>query len=465
MIFKKNEDCEFLSCLHEYYNKCNYKISDYSAGIKRMWNDIINPEFAISNGCLVAKDTYKGRVSFNLPIEIEEGADVSCAIREIADYCRENFLPLIFDYVPKDKLSLITDIYPLVDVTLDNSLSDYLYIAEDFKNFAGKKYSGQRNHIRKFKKLYPDAEFKVLTEDDLPKIGRFFEKFKQSFENTSDGAYDELIRAEGMSLLTGHPDYICGGYILADELISYCLCEICGNVAINHIEKAFFEYEGVYPSTAQNFARILPDSVVYLNREDDAGIKGLRTSKLQYHPTELLKKYSVTVKNELYAIDSVPVIEAQRIILNGITPDDSAAYFRLCTDDERNQWWGYDYRTACEAPETNFFYLDQKADFEARTAMNFAIRYKGKFAGEVILYNFDFNGICEAGVRILPEFDKRGIGKEAMQTIVNYAIYSLGVDAVRTKCFKENLASKKMLSAVMNKAGEDETYFYFIKNV
>ncbi len=465
MIFKKISDWENSNLLHEYYKKCIYKISDYSAGIKRMWEDVINPEFAISSGCLLSKECYNGRVSFSLPFPVEENANVAAAIVDVASYCRRNFLPLCFDYVPKDKLSQITDIYPLVDVSLDNSVSDYIYLAEDFRSFSGKKYAGQRNHVKKFKTNCPDAVFTVLSESDLTLIDSFFEKFKNSLENISESAKDELKRAESMAKSSICKDYIAGGYKLGDELISFCLTEIAGVTAINHIEKAFSSYEGIYPATAKAFAEILPRDIIFLNREDDAGIRGLRTSKLQYHPTELLKKYSVTVKNELYAISEIPHIETERIVLDAIMPYDNDAYFRLSTDSERNKFWGYDYRDSEPNPKKDFFYLDQKADFENKTAMNFAIRYKGKFAGEVIIYNFDFEGKCEVGVRILPEFDKRGIGKEALLTASNYAIYSLGVDAVNAKCFRENTASEKMLSSLMRKCGEDETYLYFMKNV
>ncbi len=465
MIFKKASAWEEAHQLHSLYLKCKYKISDYSAGIKQMWEDVINPEFAISHGCLLSKECYNGRVSFSLPFPVEEEADISAAIVDVATYCRENFLPLRFDYVPKDKLSLITDIYPLVDVSLDNSISDYIYLAEDFRKFSGKKYAGQRNHVRKFKTNYPEAVFKLLESSDIPLIEKFFEKFKSGFTNSSEGALDELHRAEETAKSCITSNYIAGGFILNEELISFCLTEICGDTAINHIEKAFSNYEGIYPATAQAFAEVLPPDVIYLNREDDAGVRGLRTSKLQYHPTELLKKYSVTVKNELHALKGIPHIETERLILDAIMPYDKEAYFRLCTDDERNKYWGYDYREANPNPKKGFFYLDQRTDFENRTAMNFAIRYKGKFAGEVIIYNFDFEGKCELGVRILPEFDKRGIGKEALLTAANYTIYSLGVDAVTAKCFKENTASEKMLSSLMKKCGEDETYFYFMKNV
>lgn len=98
-------------------------------------------------------------------------------------------------------------------------------------------------------------------------------------------------------------------------------------------------------------------------------------------------------------------------------------------------------------------------------AMNFAIRKDGKFWGEVILYNFDFRGGAEIGVRILPEADGQKLGRYAFSLMANYAIYTLELVQINGKCLKENVASAKMLSSVMQKVGEDETYYYFRKIV
>jgi hypothetical protein len=38
------------------------------------------------------------------------------------------------------------------------------------------------------------------------------------------------------------------------------------------------------------------EGVTHINREEDDGVEGLRTSKLSYHPIELLDKYVVELK-------------------------------------------------------------------------------------------------------------------------------------------------------------------------
>ncbi len=449
--------------LHSFYQNSKYKISDYSAGIKLIWKDMIYPEIAFSHGCMIARDCYKGSYSFNMPVPIEEGADLSAAIDDIASFCMDNTLPLVFEYVPKEYLPSIIERFPCIDVYCPNDLSDYLYLAEELKSFTGKRFAGQRNHVRKFEKLYPDAVFKILGEQDKSLCKEFFRSFVKETRNHTSGADEELQRAIESTDLVGSPAFLCGGYLLDGKLISFCLCETCGEVAHDHIEKALPEYIGVYPATVQKICQALPEHITYMNREDDAGVYGLRISKQQYHPCELIKKYFIRVKNELWHLNKRPRLSTERLVLDTIKKEDIADYFRLCTDESVNKFWGYDYKVDCPSPDAAWFYADQLSDFRSRTALNLAIRYGGKFAGEVILYRFDGRGSCEAGVRILPEFSGLGIGEETYREICRYAIYSLSVDKVLGKCYKENRSSKKMLSKIMSSTGEDETFFYFEK--
>ena len=61
--------------------------------------------------------------------------------------------------------------------------------------------------------------------------------------------------------------------------------DICAEKADRHVE-------GAFTIINQQFAQHLPEQYLYLNREEDMGLPGLRKAKLSYHP-ELLLSYNV----------------------------------------------------------------------------------------------------------------------------------------------------------------------------
>lgn len=58
------------------------------------------------------------------------------------------------------------------------------------------------------------------------------------------------------------------------------------------VEKADRNIDGLFSVINQQFAAHLPQQYVYLNREEDMGLEGLRKAKLSYHP-EILLTYNV----------------------------------------------------------------------------------------------------------------------------------------------------------------------------
>lgn len=470
------ENFQTLAC---YYRACDYKVSDYSAGIKLMWKNA-GAEFAIASGCLIVREKMQnGQYAFNYPVplahsgaggcnclSVEKNSCVKGALKVCAEYCAEHFTPFRLCAVPRATICEIASLFPEIEVSARRNSDDYLYLAEDFIEFSGKKYAGQRNHVRKFLSIYPDAVFETFGEADKPRVRRFFKKLQKGGTATAKGAKTEFKYARLLAEEAGKNGLLAGGYSISGEIVSFSMGEICGETLVNHIEKGLPDYEGVYPATVQAFARAFAKDVKYINREDDAGSRGLRISKLQYQPLEILAKYDVRIKTPLNRLKKVPTVKGENgVCLTPILERDISEYNRLCLDDERNRWWGYDYRTDCSNPDREWFYKDQKKDFSARAAMNFAIRKDGKFAGEVILYNFDFCGGAEIGVRILPEFDGQGLGRYAFNLAAGYAIYKLELSKIKGKCLKENIASEKMLSSVMKKSGEDEAYYYYTKIV
>lgn len=63
-----------------------------------------------------------------------------------------------------------------------------------------------------------------------------------------------------------------------------------------HVEKADVNFQGAFTIINQEFASRIPEQYMYVNREEDLGLPGLRQAKLSYNPVILLEKNVVVKK-------------------------------------------------------------------------------------------------------------------------------------------------------------------------
>ena len=191
-----------LSRLRRYYKDCNYQLCEYSALVKLMWRGHLHPQYAEAAGCLIVKNCIDGKPCFDYPVPGPDG-DEEAALCAIEDYCVEQGISLELSVVPKEKAAKLLERYPRFHLNNFRSWRDYIYEANDLREFPGRHYSGQRNHVNKFRKLYPEAQFRALGKDDLPLIERFWQDYTEVFEKTSQSAKQELALAKTMLRLTG----------------------------------------------------------------------------------------------------------------------------------------------------------------------------------------------------------------------------------------------------------------------
>ncbi len=452
--------------LQPYYEHCNYRLCEYSVGVKVMWRRYLRPEYTITAGCLVVRSRTHGNWAFDYPVPGPEG-DVDEALHQIEMWCTHNGCRLILTPVPEMTAEQLVRRYPQICMRNDRAWKDYLYHREDLANFAGRRYSGQRNHINKFRKNYPDARYVALTAADDNLIQDFWRRYSEEFKkDDNENARQELSYAQELFGMLDTGWFRAGGLLVDGHLVALCLGELCGETMSVHIEKALYSHAGAYPAMVQAFAQHCGEEVRWMNREDDARDKGLRTSKLQYLPCELAGKMQLLVGCELDHIDAIPALTTERLTLDELTEADNEVYQTLCLDDERNRWWGYDYRKDLQGELTEHYFLDvARQDFAARRAINFAVRREGQCIGEAVLYDFDWRGGAELGCRIIPACAGNGYGAEAFAAVAEWALYRLGLTRVVAKCYKENVASYKMLAACMRKTGEDDVFYYFEKMI
>ena len=454
--------------LAAYYRASRHEVCEYSLGIKLMWETTYRYAFSEVAGCLVCRDEYDGITYFDYPIAGEDG-DVDAALTAIEEYARENDIPLRFTTLPPTVLGELTARYDGVHLRKTYYCADYFYRTEDVRAFEGKKYAGQRNHIRRFYREHPTAVFRPLCERDLPALTRFADRFDASFSKQGEEANAEREAAFAILRMRERDDYFRIGCMEIDgEIVGVAMGEKCGDTLVEHVEKALAkDYAGVYPALFQAFVTAFGEDCTYVNREDDAADAGLRTSKMQYHPSHIAQKYDMDVENILFTVAEPPRIETERLTLDAIIERDAEVYGRLCLDDAHNRYWGYDYRDdlADDTADGAYFCRVAKEDFESRRAMSLAVRRDGEMIGEVVLYRFDGHGSAELGVRILPAYEGQGYGKEAFAALANWSLYTLGLPRLVAKCFRQNLPSARLLSSVMKQISEDDTMLYFEKRI
>lgn len=450
------------SPIKKYLEQAGGQFCDLTVGVRYMWREEYRIEYAIINDTLIMKECGHGYDdAFYYPI----GKDLESAFSAIEEYAKEKNIPFHFCCIDNEQAGELAYRYNDVEIINEREWSDYVYDAEKFKTYSGKKLSGQRNHVNKFKRLYPEYVFKVMDEGDTEKVKEFLREFEKSADLS-----DWSAAAEEKTIY----DYVdnmfrldqVGGFLSVDgKIIAVSIGERIGENLIVHVEKAVRSYDGVYPTMAQEFAKAFAtDGVKYINREEDCGDVGLRISKLQYQPIEVKEKNNVKIKTLFSRITSPILINTERLSIQDFNECDKEDYARLYLDDQLNKWWGYDYREDLNGKEAtpDYFYSFQLKLKEQKEEYALSVKENGKLVGELVLHNFDYKGGVEMGFRFFKEYQGKGFAIESASALRDYCFEVLKAKTVKSRCYKENLPSAKLIKKLgLVKCNETDTHYFF----
>jgi hypothetical protein len=263
---------------------------DSTVGGIFMWRDFCSTRYALEDNQLFLQVSYQsGFTAYTYPL----GENIPAALRKIEKHCKAADERMVLCGILNSDLPLLSSMFNCA-VSSERDWFDYLYDAEDLRTLAGRRYSGQRNHINAFMRDNPSFGFEVITPENLPDVKRFYERFT-TMEQKESAVFKE-DRRKVSEILENYDAYgLLGGAIRADgEIIAFALGETVGDTLFVHVEKADFTRRGTYQMIVREFAKhFAGEDIKYINREDDAGDLGLRTSKLSYHPCRLIEKYTV----------------------------------------------------------------------------------------------------------------------------------------------------------------------------
>ena len=221
--------------------------------------------------------------------------DVRPALEEIFSHARRSALPLRLRGITNETKAILEQYYPGKFVfTSYRDAFDYIYTVEELCNLQGKKLQAKRNHINRFISEHPAWRTEQICQDNVSlcetMLQRWYEKHGMSdaLENEQRAisyamTHFDQLQMDGLMILDG------------DEVVAFSMgTRMNAQYYDVNFEKSFADLTGGYAIINREFSRMIAEKypdILYLNREDDMGLEGLRKAKESYQPTLLLEKF------------------------------------------------------------------------------------------------------------------------------------------------------------------------------
>lgn len=271
---------------------------EYSFGNLLSWHFMNESSYAVVEGCLVIRFRLEDN-SFVYLTPIGEG-DVISVIRQLEEESKTEGMPFKLRGTYSELNELLERHMPtLFEYKIFRDYFDYVYLRKDLVELKGKNYHQKRNHVNKFKKEYA-YRFTPLTTDMLPYCMELEMKWCKKRNCTEETSMQYEYQAFQTIIQNYEALNMQGGAIwVNDEIVAFTLgSPINYNTFDIQFEKADTDIDGAYNIINQEFANHLPEQYIYLNREEDMGVEGLRKAKLSYHPVFLVEKCIATKKDD-----------------------------------------------------------------------------------------------------------------------------------------------------------------------
>lgn len=186
---------------------------------------------------------------------------------------------------------------------------DYIYRRSDLALLQGGHLQAKRNHVNRFKADNPGFEYRPLT----PELFNECRRLTGIWRGEKDAS--DTIDAERLVMENIFCNWDSLGMIGGGIFVNGCMVAFSYGAAVTNdtfdicVEKADRNIEGAFAIINQQFASRLPEQYIYVNREEDMGIPGLRKAKLSYHP-EILLSFNVVHISMPYTLQRMTSADA-----------------------------------------------------------------------------------------------------------------------------------------------------------
>ena len=364
------------------------------------WQQLYRTEIAEWDGFLYCRFYADGHLAYMVPLG---DGDLMQALKELKyDACGQG-RPLLLLGVDEDDAARLRQ-FEDGDYLLNanRAYADYIYLRSSLADLSGKKLQAKRNHANRFRRMYPQYEYRPLTRELVPlclELDTHWADGKtEEREQRAVGAETEAIKR----VLTHFEELdVIGGTIFVDNrLVAFTYGAPINEETFDVcVEKADVSYEGAYAIINQEFAKHLPEQYIYLNREEDLGIEGLRKTKLAYQPVRLLEKMSLWSTCSAMKLYETEQCSPKSLYVKWQT----RALWKLCfndSDDFIRLYFSQKYRT-----QYNTYRMEEGRVIAALQRLPYILWYRG----ECIPVGY-ISGACTC-----PEYRGRGIMGELLK--------------------------------------------------
>lgn len=280
--------------LEPYLDRANSYFCDYCFADIYMWKDFFETMYCIEDNTLflIFKSTSDQTLTYAMPVGYKY---IECAISLIREDAKERNIPICISCITEEQMEELKSVYPN-DFAFEQlrDFSDYIYRSADLIDLTGNKFHKKKNLINRFKKDHKNNWiYEDITAENIHEIWAFYESwFLDNNERESPFLIGERqairLALDHFGALNLH-----GGLIrLNSQVIAFSLgTKSTEDVFVIQIEKANPNIIGSYQMINQQFALANCQNSMWINREEDLGIMGLRKAKLSYHPAFLSMKY------------------------------------------------------------------------------------------------------------------------------------------------------------------------------
>lgn len=289
------EDRElFLNYLDDY----PFETYEYSFLTLYMWRNYFQAEYALVDNALVIKK-YKENEGACFMEPLGYTSETLPHIVENLLWMRKKdaMFTSLFKVIEEPFVSKLKELYgKKLICSANRNYADYIYLTSDLISLSGKKLQKRKNQYRQFVKNYnyciKDLHEEGVKEDCLSFARKWYEK---SFSKTKEMFYEleglkEIFEHLAEFSPLGMAVYVDGrivGFTMGEKLNS--------SLATVHVEKGDINFKGIYAFINKTFAEKYLKDTLYINRQEDMGIPGLRRAKQSYDPYKLVKKYTADI--------------------------------------------------------------------------------------------------------------------------------------------------------------------------